>query len=449
MLKRYVLLDIETPNTRGNSICALATVLVENDRIVDKKYSLINPEDRFDAIHSKITGIDNEQVQSAPNLKEYWKEVQEWLKDTIIIGHNVAYHLSVLSRALKRYDIEPDRFRYTCTLELSRKYIKAESHKLKNLVAALGYEHIEQVALDDALAAGVLFKYIKTKNTLAEEEIHTYSFIENNIDIISERLVANLHSLSGIIQGILYEDEISQAKIKRLRKWVEDNLQYKRYALFAKIIDTLNVVLEDNVVDNYDKMKLRCLVTKYNSSKLYSETTLGMQILQGILEGITCDDEISERKILKLKEWMAEHDYLTGVYPYDKLVSIVHDVIEDGVIDKREKETLLETIAELADPMSAHNNMGNDFSLKDKTFCLTGEFLSVSKEEFAKKLKEKGAIEKKVVSTKLDYLFVGGLGSNAWKFGKMGGDIARALELQEKGAKVQIVAESDMERALL
>ncbi len=449
MLKKYVLLDIETPNTRGNSICAIAAVLVENDVIIDRRFSLINPEDRFDIINSKITGIDDEQVQSAPTLKEYWGEVREWLKDSIIIGHNVAYHLSVLSRALKRYDIEPDPFHYICTLELGRKYIKAESYKLETLVQTLGYEPVSHVALNDALAAGALFQHIKARNSLAEEEVHTYSFVESNIDKISERLVANLHSLSGIIQGILYEDEISQAKIKRLRKWIEDNLQYKRYALFAKIIDTLNVVLEDNAVDNYDKMKLRCLVTKYDSSKLYSETSLGMQILQGILEGITCDDEISERKILKLKEWMAEHDYLTGIYPYDKLVSIVHDVIEDGVIDKGEKGTLLETIKEFADPMSAHNNMGNDFSLKDKSFCLTGEFLSVSKEEFAKRLKEKGAIEKKVVSTKLDYLFVGGMGSNAWKFGKMGGDIARALELQEKGAKVQIVAEADMERALL
>lgn len=449
MLKKYVLLDIENPNTRGNSLCAIAAVLVENDIVVDKRYTLINPEDRFDAINSRITGIDAKQVQDAPTLKGYWGEIHDWLKEYIIVGHNVAYDLSVLSRALKRYDIEPDKFRYICTLELSRKYMNAESCKLENLVNALGYEYMDHVALDDALAAGVLFKYIKSKTTLADEEIHTYSFIEKNIDKISERLMANLHSLSGIIQGILYEDEISQAKITRLKKWVEDNLQYKRYTLFAKIIDTLNVILEDNEVDYYDKMKLRCLVTKYNSSKLFSETTLGIQILQGIIEGISCEDELSERKIVKLKGWLAEHDYLTGVYPYDKLVNTVQDVIEDGIIDKKEKQEMLDAFQEFADPMSAHNNMGNDFTLENKTFCLTGEFLTIPKAEFARMLKERGAIEKNVVSSKLDYLFVGGMGSNAWKFGKIGGDIARALELQEKGCKVQIVAESDMERALL
>lgn len=449
MLKRYVLLDIENPNTRGNSICAIAVVLVENDEIVDKKYTLINPEDRFDAINSRITGIDIEQVQDAPTLKEYWGEIRELLKDHIIVGHNVAYDLSVLSRSLMRYEIAPEKFRYICTLELSRKYLEAESHKLDNLVKSLDHEHIDYMALNDALASGVLFKHIKGQHSLAEEEIHTYSFIEKNIEKISERLMANLHSLSGIIQGILYKEEISKVEIQRLRKWVEDNLQYKRYTLFTKIIDTLNVILDDNAIDEYDKMKLRCLVTKYNSSKLYSETNLGIQILQGIIEGISCDNQLSERKIIKLKEWLTEHDYLTGVYPYDKLVNTIQDVIEDGSIDKMEMQKLLEAFKEFADPMSAHNNMGNDFSLENKTFCLTGEFISTPKAEFSRILKERGAIEKSVVSSKLDYLFVGGMGSNAWKFGKIGGNIARALELQEKGCKVQIIAEADMERALL
>ena len=76
MLEKYVLLDLENPNTRGNSICAIAVVLVENDSVVKQKYTLINPEDRFDAVNAKITGIDASQVQDAPTLKEYWSEIQ-------------------------------------------------------------------------------------------------------------------------------------------------------------------------------------------------------------------------------------------------------------------------------------------------------------------------------------------------------------------------------------
>ena len=84
-----------------------------------------------------------------------------------------------------------------------------------------------------------------------------------------------------------------------------------------------------------------------------------------------------------------------------------------------------------------------------KTFCLAGEFVLVPRNTIARKLKEKGAIEKSGVSAKLDYLFVGGMGSNAWKFGNFGGKIARAFELQEKGAKVLIVAEEELEGVVM
>ncbi len=449
MLKNYVLLDIENPNTRGNSICAIAVVAVENDEVKEKKYSLINPEDRFDAINSRITGIDASQVQNAPTLKEYWCEVQKLLRDNVIVGHNVTYDLAVLSRALQRYDMEPENYRYCCTLELSKKYIKADSYKLENLVSTVGYEYNAHNALEDALACGELFHSIKTQNELSHDVVHAYSFSEKMSEKLDERLISNLQCLSGLIQGILSDGRVNKAEMARLKKWVDDNMIYKRYTLFAKIIDTLNVILEDNVIDQYDQLKLRSLIAKYASSKIYSETTLGIQVLRGIIEGISCDDDIHELEIIKLKGWLAEHDYLTGVYPYDKLVKTVHDVIDDGKLEPEEKQTLLETFKEITDPMSTHSHLGNSFPLENKTFCLTGEFVSASRNTIAKKLKAKGAIEKSGVSAKLDYLFVGGMGSDAWKFGNIGGKIARAMELQEKGAKVQIVAEEELEGVVL
>lgn len=80
---------------------------------------------------------------------------------------------------------------------------------------------------------------------------------------------------------------------------------------------------------------------------------------------------------------------------------------------------------------------------------LSGEFSCASKSEISKKLVAKGAIEKSGVSSKLDYLFVGGSGSASWKFGKIGGKIAKAMELQEKGNKIQIVGEDDIIEILI
>ena len=56
-MKNYAVLDIENPNFRQNSICAIGIILVKNNQIIKKEYSLINPEDTFDRINIDITKI--------------------------------------------------------------------------------------------------------------------------------------------------------------------------------------------------------------------------------------------------------------------------------------------------------------------------------------------------------------------------------------------------------
>ena len=42
MIKDYISIDIENPNTRGNSICSIGIVVVKDNKVVDEIYSLIN-----------------------------------------------------------------------------------------------------------------------------------------------------------------------------------------------------------------------------------------------------------------------------------------------------------------------------------------------------------------------------------------------------------------------
>ena len=75
MIKDYISIDIENPNSRGNSICSIGIIVVKNKKVVDEKYSLINPEDRFDINNSNITGLNYSDVKDAPTFKEYWKSI--------------------------------------------------------------------------------------------------------------------------------------------------------------------------------------------------------------------------------------------------------------------------------------------------------------------------------------------------------------------------------------
>lgn len=448
-MENYIILDLENPNTRGNSICAIAITVVKDNKIVEEKYTLINPEDRFDAINSQITGIYPNQVLDAPTLKEYWTEIKELLENNVIIGHNITYDLSVLSKSLSRYDIPVPEFRYCCTLALSRKYIQSNSYHLENLCNTLGFTYKSHIASEDVRAAHYLFEYIKTNYSVTKNNICEYQKSEKLLEHVDERLVTNINNLAGIIEGITADQIINEKEVRRLQQWLDENQVNKSYMLFNKIINEISLILEDNVIDLYEQMKLKNIVQAIRSSKLYNETTLGLQLLEGIVEGISCDDVINEDEIINLQKWLSEHDYLKGVYPFDKIYCMVENVLADGKLSGEEKEELAIAFRELYSPVSSHAEEGIQIELARKTFCLSGEFACASKSEVSKKLVEKGAIEKSGVSSKLDYLFVGGSGSAAWKFGKIGGKIAKAMELQEKGSKIQIVGEDEMTDILL
>ena len=440
-MKNYVIMDLENPNARGNSICSIAIIVVKDNEIIDKKYSLINPEDRFDIKNSEITGITSNMVLQSPTLKDYWYEIKELLENNIIVGHNVLYDLSVLAKSLSRYNIDVPLFNYCCTLELSRKFLNLDSYKLTSIAQFLNVNYNPHNALEDAVTTYYLFRYLSEHYNIDNLQAKQYEYEFTVKDNIDSKLSSNINSLYGIIKGINYDGIINQYEINLLNKWLDENVIYKQYSLFNKILTELSSILEDGIITKYEKIELLGLVNSIQSSNMYNETTLNLQILQGILEGIACDKKIVIEEIENLKIWLIKNDYLSGVYPYDRVLLIVNKVLEDEILTENEKEELALSFNEILNPICSNNK---SIKLNGKTFCLTGDFKNGTKSEIKQKLENLGAIEKSGVSTKLDYLFVGGLGSDAWKYGNIGGKIAKAQELQEKGSLIQIITEEDL-----
>lgn len=94
-MRDYVVMDLENPNFRQNSICAIGVMLIRNNNVVERKYSLINPEDTFDNINIQITKIAPHMIKQSPTLPEYWSEISSWLSNNVIVGHNITYDLRV------------------------------------------------------------------------------------------------------------------------------------------------------------------------------------------------------------------------------------------------------------------------------------------------------------------------------------------------------------------
>lgn len=440
MIKDYISIDIENPNARGNSICSIGIIVVKNKKVVDEKYSLINPEDRFDVNNSNITGLNYFDVKDAPTFKEYWKSIRELFENNIIVGHNITYDLTVIAKALERYDIEVPIFNYYCTLKLSRNFIKTNSYSLNSLCDLLNVNlENHHNALEDAKASQKIFEYLDYNNDIGISE--KFEFESKLSDKLDSKLETNINTLYGIIEGINYDGTIDDKEIEKIKSWIEDNRLYKQYSLFDRIINKLEEILDDNIITEYERIELKKLVTSINSSKMYSESTLALQILNGILDGIVCNQKVNQKEIDSLNIWLKQNDYLKDVYPYDKVLLEVSKVLEDGVLTAEESNYILSIFNEIVHP-DFNNDENIDFN--GKTFCLTGEFETATKQVISKKLQDLGAIEKTGVSSKLNYLIIGGVGSDAWKFGKIGGKQAKAQELNEKGANIKIIDEDSL-----
>lgn len=438
-MDRYLVMDLENPNLRCNSICQIAYILIEDDHIIKQNVTYIDPEDYFDAQNIDVHGITEDQVVGAPALPEYWEENKD-IFNNIIVGHNIKYDLSVLSKALDRYSIEVPSFDCVDTMELAKKYIDATYYKLEYLSLMTGYHYKPHDALEDVSACLHLFRHI-LDNYTGHPPIISYKYTVHLSGKLDENLTKSINNLYGIIQGIVSDQVINDKEISYLRKWAEDNRINKQYKAFNTILSKLDEILEDGIISNYEKQELMAITQSIKKSRFYNESTLALQVLNGFIEGIVSDEEIKIEEIKSLQQWLHENEYLTGVYPYDKVLYNVNKVLEDGILTVQEKAELNNLFDEILHPIKDDLVESN---MKGKTFCLTGNFIGYSRSEVSRKLQSLGAIEKKSVIKKLDYLFVGGAGSQAWKFGEYGGKVLKAKEIQDKGGHVKIIGQNDM-----
>ena len=444
-LKDYVVLDLENPNFRQNSICAIGIILVRDNKAVEKIYSLINPEDTFDRINMDITKIAPHMVKDSPTLPEFWPKIRDLLTNNVVIGHNITYDLKLISKSLQRYQIPIPDFKYMCTLQLSRKFLDLPSYKLENIAKKLHIIYNPHNAIEDARAAFELFEYINRHQKIYITESKHYHYVPKVVEKYDPKLSTNINNLYGMLRVVLFEEYITEAQFQLFERWYETNRQHSQYLIFHKINLQLKKILDKGHMDSYDKKELVDVVEFISVSSIYSKKTLKVQVLQGIIKAITADGKVTMEELSNLKGWLLRNTSLSGSYPYDKILKITNLMLKQGFMTFDEQESVSEQLKELITPIKTTDE---DFQLKNKTFCLSGEFKHGSKEKITYLLEKEGAIQKSSVSGKVDYLFVGDLGSPAWKYGNIGGKIVKAQKLQDNGGKIKIISETNLFKIL-
>lgn len=158
----FIAMDFETANHYPESACSLALVMVRNNKIVDRFYTVINPQMPFDARNIQVHQITAEDVKNAPTMAEVWPHIKELYQPGMLVAaHNARFDTNVMRQSLARYGIEEPHYLVIDTLA-SSKLLEPElpDHKLDTVSEALNIElwHHHNALSDSEACAGILIK---------------------------------------------------------------------------------------------------------------------------------------------------------------------------------------------------------------------------------------------------------------------------------------------------
>ena len=162
----FSVLDVETTglSARNNRVIEIGIVKIKNLKIVDKYTTLINPGCNIPYFITQFTGISNSDVAYSPSFYDTAEEIEEFIGNSIVSGHNLSFDEGFLSYEFIRNGFEPLSNLSVCTLKLSRKIFPSlKSKSLGSVSEYLGVKNRDSHrALSDAEAtAQILIKLIK------------------------------------------------------------------------------------------------------------------------------------------------------------------------------------------------------------------------------------------------------------------------------------------------
>ena len=144
----YVVVDTETSglDPARNSIIEISAIRCRNGAEVDRFSSLVRPPKQKNGSFvsptiTNLTGITNEMLTDAPGPENVFPQVFDFIKDDIIVGHNVSFDIRFINAAFEKYGNGPLRNEVFDTLKLSRCLLpNLQHHRLCDIALALGVE---------------------------------------------------------------------------------------------------------------------------------------------------------------------------------------------------------------------------------------------------------------------------------------------------------------------
>lgn len=173
-------MDFETATGKRNSACSLALVMVQNSKIVDNFYSLINPQTEFSPYNIAIHHITPSMVQNAPTFGQLWPQIaQYYQRDYLIIAHNAGFDNGVLKACVSDAGYAVPQFLSIDTVKTSRQFFPEwPSHSLDACCNNLGINLLHHHdALEDSVACAKIL--LEQENRFGVNALKKFVTLQN------------------------------------------------------------------------------------------------------------------------------------------------------------------------------------------------------------------------------------------------------------------------------
>ncbi len=161
----YTVIDLETTglDPSWNEIIEIGALRVRNYEIVDTYSQLIKPKNPIDNFIADLTGITNEMVANAPEIKIVLPVFLKFVDDDIVVGHNVNFDINFLYDDCEKHLGHGFTNDFVDTIRLSRRLFPEEKHhRLKDLKKRYNLSgNNNHRALDDAILTNQCLDYLR------------------------------------------------------------------------------------------------------------------------------------------------------------------------------------------------------------------------------------------------------------------------------------------------
>lgn len=196
----YAVIDVETTGgTAGNDrVTEIGLVKLQYGREIARYSTLINPQRRIPSFISKLTGITDRMVATAPGFSDIAAELWQLLQGCIFVAHNVRFDYGFIRAEFARcgYTLQLPQL---CTVVESRRYFPGlASYSLGNLTAHFGIELTQhhRAFADAAATAELLLLINQQRSANATAQITTNS---------EEHTTGGFDALRGDPAGVVTE----------------------------------------------------------------------------------------------------------------------------------------------------------------------------------------------------------------------------------------------------